>query len=780
MSLRRPPVRRNREHASAGEGGGVGRPGEALSRTTSRPKLQDAHLLDFAPPPKSFSERIAENRAVERRRHERMEQIQKKRSKGFGVTQEELNGLKNAAAETEGDDDGDPFLAEAKRGEAQQFTRSEVLQSYSQPDRRGLNRSKTAPDVKELARGRASSTTKSEDIATLRTPDILRRTDEKEPTHHLPGDSRGGGQQERPLAESSLFEPFSGFHLSKRILDYALLTRTFVGKKTFHIPDLLKIVKSPSYDPPDIEEDLVVLAVIASKSSPRNHQDNGRSDKGRGKYMVLSLTDLKWELELFLFSTAFDRFWKLSPGTVIAILNPSIMPPPPNKRDTGRFSLTLGSSDDTVLEIGTARDLGFCKSVKKDGKLCGQWVDKRHTEYCAFHVDISVRKTQAGRMEVNSMTAPFGPGGRSRGLRQGLKSGRGDGNGLRQEGPFHDRETHSQIYVAPSISGFGGRSSANLLDDEDVDPDAFHRGYSKQERLRRQIVAQERERDIARKLGEGGSGMGGTYLRASNSQQQQSDKNGTLTSSASKGRLKSPSRPHTSTDKFTVIKSAGGDDVNERTNAHPSHNTVAASGALTTTANFNDNVTGSAALPPSTLSASSSSTAVAMLSSSYDGTKDASALGLTRGKGASSISLSPIKRRQARGGGGGGSDPSASSTLKKATRAAASSMGLGWSGAYKRGLPDSLNPKSFIDSSDGDGHGGSNAAIVARVTGPSGNLRENGQGSGDGDGDRGGNGVGRGITRSPPTKACNVETMARKPTRRRDKEEEEDDGLDIV
>lgn len=312
--------------------------------------------------------------------------------------------------------------------------------------------------------------------------------------------------------EASQFEPYSSSHLSKRIIPHQVLTRTLQGKKTFVIPDLLRTVKAPDFAGPEIEEDVVVFATIAAKSAPRAHQDQA---KNGGKFMVLTLTDLKWEIELFLFKTAFERFWKLTPGTVIALLNPGFMPPARGKTDTGKFSLTLNSSDDTILEIGTNRDLGYCKSVKRDGKTCDAWVNKRHTEFCDYHVNLSLTKTHANRMEVNTMS--FGPsrnyggGGTERKYKSqdvtGYKQRREELK--RNEKTKYDRESHSQIYI-------GKRSAVNLLDDVDFDPDAFHRGTTKEDRMTRQLLAQEKERELGRKLGMMGGGLGADYMKRRN------------------------------------------------------------------------------------------------------------------------------------------------------------------------------------------------------------------------------------------------------------------------
>lgn len=496
VSLRRAPnASKTRENC----GPILARTGSGALGTEPR-SSRPGSSADARAPLKSYSERMAELQAADRSRKEREEKLRKTRSRGFGVDVKEVEAFRSGTA------------SQAHSGRSQEpreFTREEVLQSYNQPtsNRTQLRPSSALRSSKgsEQSRPVSSSTPRSHASLVSDTSTSTLMLNPVAPT----------AQPSEPPSDDSQFEPFSTSHLSKRLLPHTFLTRTLSGKKTFLIPDLLKIIKSPSYDSPETEGDWVILATVASKSSPKDHKDKVNSkgtgnDTSRGKFMVFTLTDLKWELDLFLFGTGFDRFWKLTPGTVIAILNPSIMPPPPNKVDTGKFSLTLHSSDDTILEIGVSRDLGFCKSIKKDGKPCEQWVDKRHTAFCTFHVDLQLQKAKSGRMEVNTMTAAFAPGGRS-GSRSGFFGGRSTKKEQPKHGPKHDWATHSTYYVGRAVPG--ARATANLFDDDDVDPDAFHRGTSKDERLRRRLAEREKETEIARKLGEGGNGMGGEYLR---------------------------------------------------------------------------------------------------------------------------------------------------------------------------------------------------------------------------------------------------------------------------
>lgn len=444
----------------------------------------------------TFSERMAAMRTQDVERQQRDLRIKKTRSTAFDIDQQKVQHFKEIAVE----------LPLAPRP-APEFSREEVLQTYNKPSGT-IPRSKTVPDLRFGMKDRNRNTKintdsdRSTSRASIDTM-VIKSTSTKSKTH----------PNELTDVEATQFEPYSSIHLSKRIIPHKELTRIVTGKRTFTVPDLLRDVKGPDFSGPDIEEDVVLFAVIASKSSPKVHQNSGKNET-RGKFMVMTLTDLKWELDLFLFNSGFDRFWKLTPGTIIAILNPGFMPPPRGKEATGKFSLTLNSDADTILEVGSARDLGFCKSVKKDGKTCDSWVDKRHTEFCNFHVNLTLERTHAKRMEVNTMN--FGKG---RGTGDSKFNSRGrDTTGSfdrRQESKNdeqtrYDRASRSQIYI-------GKRTTANMLDDVDFDPDAFHRGSTKEERVNRRILEQEKERNLRKKLGIQGSGLGAEYMRQKDS-----------------------------------------------------------------------------------------------------------------------------------------------------------------------------------------------------------------------------------------------------------------------
>jgi minichromosome maintenance protein 10 len=245
--------------------------------------------------------------------------------------------------------------------------------------------------------------------------------------------------------------------------------------------------------------------------------------------MVFRLTDFKYEIDLFLFDTGFERWWKLREGTLIAVLNPGVMPP--RQKDTGAFNLKVTSSEDTVLEIGQARDLGFCKSVKADGHQCTAWVDKRKTEVCEYHISLQVDKARADRMQFNTMTGGPGAGRGGRGGRSSAytrtinqKNSKYVNNfgGLAKEGMYHDVDLHETMWITPKEMGL---NAANLLDKEFMDQMMDKEAKRKRERDK------EKEEELAKSLGLRGNGTGSEYLKHRSSLKESKDRRTTTMAS---------------------------------------------------------------------------------------------------------------------------------------------------------------------------------------------------------------------------------------------------------
>lgn len=456
---------------------------------------------------KSFSERMAEIRDKEKAHDTKQDLLQKRRTvAGFKVNAAELDTFRKAAEEA--NKHNPPRTA--VRPPPTEFSRAEIVATQQGTTSR-LVKSRSTPNLNQSP-SRSRSPTK----------DPARPTSSGNP---------------------SLYEGLSGLHLTTRILPHSFLKRTLPTEDytILKIPDLLRQVTSPAYELPVSILSCAVVGIIASKSSPFNQKtssedksnstgewekkwDDGSQNQKR--FMVLEITDLKWRVNLFLFGSAVPRYHRLTPGTVVAILNPGIMPPKRGKEDTGGFSLTLNNSDDTVLEIGTARDLGFCSAVKQDGKECGDWVDSSKTSICEFHLAQQLAKTQSKRMGVNTGSNEM------RGKNSYSKNGmpeRGMDTGLKKEGRQYDKFSGTHYFVASTTSGnantrgtaprhHGDRNAAYLLNLDDDDDPFLAEGQltrdDKAGRLRKHLARIEQEAKISGLLGaDGTGGAGGEYMR---------------------------------------------------------------------------------------------------------------------------------------------------------------------------------------------------------------------------------------------------------------------------
>ncbi|KAK4542551.1 hypothetical protein LTR36_006599 [Oleoguttula mirabilis] len=455
-----------------------------------------------APKPKSFSERLQASKQQTDEREAKFERIERTRSKGFGGNGTTVHDSRreNGTVGTSG--------ASVERV-AKRPSSARETQNSSRPS-------------KDASISQSASTRSSQSTSRAKpTASALFQTAGKSQsrTARASADSDSDLSIAPPTAEdtpSSSYDPISEIHLTKRHIPHSVVAREMEGKELYDLPRLLKEVKSPHYDPPDCEEDFVVFAVLASKTSPYDQKPKHKTsdmdkpqedaEAPRNKFMVLKLTDLKYEVDCFLFGTAFDQFWKLTPGTLLAILNPAILPPKTNQH-SGRFSLKLGSSEDCVMELGIARDLGYCSSVKKDGQQCGEWIDKRAADICDFHLNLFVEKQRKGRMEVNTMWRGTGGDPKFRIKSQSREAGGFDKDIKRQKGITQSRE-YGTLYSVPTGMK---NSAASLLDAEDMD--ALH-NMTTEEASRKRIAAAQKERDLAKRLGEIGNSVGAEYMQA--------------------------------------------------------------------------------------------------------------------------------------------------------------------------------------------------------------------------------------------------------------------------
>lgn len=108
---------------------------------------------------------------------------------------------------------------------------------------------------------------------------------------------------------------------------------------------------------------------------------------------------------------AFEAMSKLKEGDVITLLNPKVLKPfQRNNRNgkphpTDNILAVTPESAESIAIIGRAQDLGMCKVLKRDGKICGSWTDKRVSDVCDWHLTNAVQRQRAGRAEFSAGTS---------------------------------------------------------------------------------------------------------------------------------------------------------------------------------------------------------------------------------------------------------------------------------------------------------------------------------------------------------------------------------------
>ncbi|KAL1462755.1 hypothetical protein WDU94_014567 [Cyamophila willieti] len=184
-------------------------------------------------------------------------------------------------------------------------------------------------------------------------------------------------------------EPVFGMRIINPCLSIQDLKYKMTGRQAIPVHRLKQHVTSPDVD----AIDWVAGGVLVGKSPPKT------SAKG-SQYCIWTLSDLKPGLKtfsLFLFSSAFTSLWKTNVGTVVGVLNPSVME---NSKGQDEACLSVNTGD-KIMCWGTSKDFAKCKARKKDGENCTNFVNARDCEFCVYHVKQEYKKF-TGRSEFQS------------------------------------------------------------------------------------------------------------------------------------------------------------------------------------------------------------------------------------------------------------------------------------------------------------------------------------------------------------------------------------------
>lgn len=209
-------------------------------------------------------------------------------------------------------------------------------------------------------------------------------------------------------------DEFSQLFLKKEYYSSEQLKVLFNNKKVLRVDKLFAKVAAPLYQEPQYVN-WCLIGIVSNKSEPRMTKGSGHGDKQR-KYMKISISNLRLSVDLMLFGDAFSMYWKLKVGDVIAILNPSVNPWGTPYRG---FNLSLNDGSNSIIEIGSARDFGYCNMLKRDNTPCRAIINLRESDVCHYHQHLKYSQSQSKRMELNGsvgMKSPTGKDGKKKSM----------------------------------------------------------------------------------------------------------------------------------------------------------------------------------------------------------------------------------------------------------------------------------------------------------------------------------------------------------------------------
>ncbi|XP_068617997.1 protein MCM10 homolog [Battus philenor] len=201
-----------------------------------------------------------------------------------------------------------------------------------------------------------------------------------------------GAPETSSKSKSDIFtDPVFGIRISRPLTSSAALLDRMQGREAVNMLRVKRYVENE-----DLSKDWVIAGAIVRKSSSK------KSQKGN-HFLIWTLSDLKDDMKtvsMFLFQKAYQELWKTNEGTVVAVLNPNVLDRSQNSNDQACLSVT---SPNQVMILGQSKDLGICKSKKKNGEPCTAFVNLSKCEHCVYHVKQEYQKFSK-RQELQSST----------------------------------------------------------------------------------------------------------------------------------------------------------------------------------------------------------------------------------------------------------------------------------------------------------------------------------------------------------------------------------------
>ncbi|CAL1542750.1 unnamed protein product [Lymnaea stagnalis] len=153
---------------------------------------------------------------------------------------------------------------------------------------------------------------------------------------------------------------------------------------------------------PDLQGDWVTIAAVVGKTDSKSSS----SGKPYSIWKLNDLEDLDNSVSFFLFGEVHKHLWKTDLGTVVGVLNPSIMDSMEKSNSEPAFTI---KNVNQLMIMGKSKDLAWCVARTKAGNKCVKFINKKHGDFCAYHVAAEYRKTSAQRLELHGSIAGVRP-----------------------------------------------------------------------------------------------------------------------------------------------------------------------------------------------------------------------------------------------------------------------------------------------------------------------------------------------------------------------------------
>lgn len=238
-----------------------------------------------------------------------------------------------------------------------------------------------------------SSSQKSKNISSKTTSLTDYLKDNKSNKHALTVQSSSNS-----LVKNDVYsDPIFRLKIIKPLISSTELVERMQGRKAVTVSSIKTHLLSTTIS----DEDWVIAGVLISTSTKTSQKGN--------IFSIWKISDLSMEMKkvtIFLFSSAYKTFWKTPVGSVVGFLNPSVLD---SKDDQDLATLSIDNAQ-KIMILGTSKDLGRCKSKKKNGDPCTAAVNLSQCEYCIYHVKQEYGKySKRAELQTTGSRRAFGP-----------------------------------------------------------------------------------------------------------------------------------------------------------------------------------------------------------------------------------------------------------------------------------------------------------------------------------------------------------------------------------